>query len=156
MNTDHAERPETASRRPGGRVRRRGERGQSLVELALMLPVILFLLVGVVEVGNALNAYLTVVDGARDGARLGSKGAASDADIKALVVTETERLASPVADSDITITRDYPVGAAETSAIKVEVCYDHPLILDVLDLVPNPLRMCSTTAMPRLVLPGGS
>ena len=118
-------------------MRRRGERGQSLVELALTLPVILFLLVGVVEVGNALNAYLTVVDGAR-------------------VFAGTDGLARRAADSDITITRDYRVGAAETSAIKVEVCYDHPLILDVLDLVPNPLRMCSTTAMPRLVLPGGS
>jgi Flp pilus assembly protein TadG len=81
MNTDHAERPETASRRPGGRVRRRSERGQSLVELALMLPVILFLLVGVVEVGNALNAYLTLVDGARDGARWLQR-AASDDDIR--------------------------------------------------------------------------
>jgi Flp pilus assembly protein TadG len=54
--------------------KRRGERGQSLVELALTLPVLLLLLVGVVEVGNGLNAYLTVVDAAREGARYGITG----------------------------------------------------------------------------------
>ena len=36
--------------------KRRGERGQSLVELALTLPVLLLLLVGVAELGNSLNA----------------------------------------------------------------------------------------------------
>ena len=138
-------------------MRRRGERGQSLVELALTLPVILFLIVGVVEVGNALNAYLTLVDGARDGARLGSKGAASDDDIKNLVVTEMDRLPNDVDPAgDITVQRSVGVPGAETPAIKVTVCYDHPLILDVLDLMPNPLRMCSTTTMPTLDLSGGS
>jgi len=86
--------------------RGRSERGQSLVELALTLPVLLLLLVGLVEVGNALNAYLTVVDAGRDGARLGSKGAASDDEIKNLVVTEMGRLPNAVNPaSDVTVKR---------------------------------------------------
>jgi Flp pilus assembly protein TadG len=72
-----------------------------------MLPVLLLLLVGLVEVGNALNAYLTVVDAARDGARLGSKGSlVSDDQIKALVVKETGRLPNAVNPaSDVTVER---------------------------------------------------
>jgi hypothetical protein len=128
--------------------KRRGERGQSLVELALTLPVLLLLLIGVVEVGNALNAYITVVDAARDGARLGSKGSASDDDIKNLVVTEMGRLPNGVNPaSDITVQRNTVPGS---QSIRVEVCYDHSLILHVPLVTPDPLRMCSTTTMPRL------
>jgi hypothetical protein len=105
-------------------------------------------LIGVVEVGNALNAYLTVVDVARDGARLGSKGAASDNDIKNLVVTEMGRLPDGVdPDSDITVERNTVPGS---QSIRVQVCYDHSLILHVPFVMPDPLRMCSTTTMPRL------
>lgn len=126
----------------------RGERGQSLVELALTLPVLLLLLIGVVEVGNGLNAYLTVVDAARDGARLGSKGAASDDEIKNLVVTEMGRLPNAVNPAgDITVQRNTVPGS---QSIRVEVCYDHSLILHVPLITPDPLRMCSTTTMPRL------
>jgi hypothetical protein len=133
---------------PTRSTRRRGERGQSMVELALTLPVLLLLLIGVVEVGNALNAYLTVVDVARDGARLGSKGAASDDDIKNLVVTEMDRLPDGVDPAhDITVQRNTVPGS---QSIRVKVCYDHSLILHVPLVTPDPLRMCSTTTMPRL------
>ena len=128
--------------------KRRGERGQSLVELAITLPFLLLLLVGVAEVGNALNAYLTVVDAGRDGARLGSKGAASDDDIKNLVVTEMGRLPNAVDPAgDITVERNVVPGSP---SIRVEVCYDHPSMLGLV-VIPDTLRMCSTTTMPRLV-----
>ena len=125
-----------------------GERGQSFVELALTLPVLLLLLVGLVEVGNALNAYITVVDAGRDGARLGSKGAASDDEIKNLVVTEMDRLPDGVDPAtDITVERDV---VPDSPSIRVKVCYDHSLILHLPLVTPDPLRMCSTTTMPRL------
>jgi Flp pilus assembly protein TadG len=122
------------------------------VELALTLPVLLLLLVGVVEVGNGLNAYMTVVDAARDGARLGSKGAASDAEIKSLVQTEMGRLPGQVQLGDITVERNVLLGPSPPSApgIRVTVCYNHPPILPVPLVMPNPLRMCSTTIMPKL------
>jgi len=126
----------------------RGERGQSLVELALTLPVLLLLLVGLVEVGNALNAYITVVDAGRDGARLGSKGAASDDEIKNLVVTEMGRLPDGVDPAtDITVERDV---VPSRSSVRVRVCYDHSLILGVPLVTPDPLRICSATTMPTL------
>jgi hypothetical protein len=129
--------------------RGRGERGQSLVELAFTLPVLLLLLAGVVEVGNALNAYMSVVDAARDGARLGAKGAATDAQIQNLVVTEMGRLPNTVTPaSDITVTHNPMSGYPTRKSISVKVCYNHSPILPVPLVMPNPMRMCSTTTMP--------
>lgn len=129
------------------KIRRRteGEKGQSLAEFALVLPVLLLLLVGIVEIGWGLNSYLTVVDAARDGARLGAKGTAGDDEIRALVAKETERLDGGVQPGDISIVRDNSDPA--NSTIEVEVCYDHALIMGVPVIVPNPLTMCSNTTM---------
>jgi len=44
-------------------------RGQSFVELALTIPVLLLLVAGMVEVVFVFNDYLQLLDGARDGAR---------------------------------------------------------------------------------------
>lgn len=44
-------------------------RGQSFVELALTIPVLLLLIAGMVEIVFAFNDYLQLLDAARDGAR---------------------------------------------------------------------------------------
>lgn len=126
-----------------------GQSGQSLVELSLVLPVFLLLLAGLVEVGDALNSYLTVVDAARDGARLGSRGQASDATIRYIVVKDMERLRDDISPaSDITIAYDTMPG---DDSIKVEVCIDHTLIFPVPGFIPDPIRMCSSTTMRSIV-----
>lgn len=50
----------------------RKNKGQSLVELSLILIIVLIMLAGAVEFGNLLNQYTTLVDGARAGARFAS------------------------------------------------------------------------------------
>ena len=58
---------------PRGRARRRlawsREDGQSLVEFALMLPVLLLILTGIIKFGLMFNNYITLTDAARSGAR---------------------------------------------------------------------------------------
>ncbi len=80
----------------GRRTRRRrdGERGQSLVEFVLTAPILILMLIGLVEIGDGLNSYLTVVSAARDGARLSSQGNATDSAVVAMVAKETERIKS--------------------------------------------------------------
>lgn len=51
-----------------GRLRTRRS-GQALVEFALIAPILLLLVLGVVEFGRALQVYLVVTDAAREGAR---------------------------------------------------------------------------------------
>ena len=49
------------------------QRGQSLVEFALILPVIMFLLLGMVEFGFAVSHDTSIVTATRQGARVGSE-----------------------------------------------------------------------------------
>ena len=48
------------------------ERGQSLVEFALVLPVFLILIFGIVDFGLGLRAWITITNAAREGARVGA------------------------------------------------------------------------------------
>lgn len=48
----------------------RGARGQSLVEFALLFPVLILLLFGIVDLGRGVYAYNTVDNAARQGARV--------------------------------------------------------------------------------------
>ena len=44
--------------------------GQALVEFALVVPVLILLLFGILDFGRAIYAYNTIADAARDGARV--------------------------------------------------------------------------------------
>lgn len=137
----------TVHRTPGRRPRERGERGQSAVEFGILLPIFLLLIVGVVEVNNALNSYITVVSASRDGARLGSKGAATSAAVQALVQKDLQRLPNTTPASNITVT--YPT-VSSMNSVKVKACYDHTTLLSVPIVIPNSFHMCASTTMPKL------
>lgn len=49
-----------------------GQRGATLIEMAIVMPVLVLLLVGILEVGMAFKDYLTVSFSAREGARAGA------------------------------------------------------------------------------------
>lgn len=55
-------------------VRGRGRQGQALVEFALILPLLMLVLFGIVEFGRAWNAKQVLTDAAREGARLAVVG----------------------------------------------------------------------------------
>jgi hypothetical protein len=50
-------------------------RGQSAVELALLLPLLVFLLAGLTETAFCARTYLALLEATREGARLGARGA---------------------------------------------------------------------------------
>jgi hypothetical protein len=52
-----------------GRAAGRDERGQALVEFALVLPILLILIIGIIEFGRAWNISLVLGHAAREGAR---------------------------------------------------------------------------------------
>jgi Flp pilus assembly protein TadG len=49
---------------------RAGQRGQSLVEFAFVLPIIVLLIAAFIEIGRAVFAYNTIANAARQGARV--------------------------------------------------------------------------------------
>lgn len=81
---------------------RRCEEGNSFVELALVLPVLLFLLLGMVDFGLSYNTYITLSNGAREGARWISTNRSNPAGARNRVLTEVAR--ADLTASDVTIT----------------------------------------------------
>lgn len=117
----------------------------------MALPILVALMVGVVEISDALNAYTSVVAASRDGARLGSRGGADDAEVRALVITNLSRLRNTTTTGDITVTHNTVAG---DQSILVQVCHRRTLIMNYPLLpLPNPMTMCATSTMRKLVLP---
>ncbi len=51
-------------------IRRRGERGQAIVEVALILPIFILILVGLFDIGRAVYAFNTISNASREGVRV--------------------------------------------------------------------------------------
>ncbi|MGI6093514.1 MAG: TadE/TadG family type IV pilus assembly protein [Negativicutes bacterium] len=62
----------------------RDNRGQAVVEFALIVPVLLLLVLGIMEFSMVIHQYMVVAGASREGARAAALGG-SDADIEAAV-----------------------------------------------------------------------
>ena len=75
--------PETRKRNWLGRLIR-SRRGQSLVELALIAPVLIILALGVIDYGRVYFAFVSVTNGARNGAHFASNSPSAATDIPSI------------------------------------------------------------------------
>lgn len=50
----------------------KSEKGQSLVEFALILPLLLLLVIGIIDLGKIFHAYITIDHAGREAARMAS------------------------------------------------------------------------------------
>ncbi len=89
------------------------ERGQSLVELAITLPILILLLLGTLDFGMAIFSYSMLRDAAQEGAFYGSFNPANVEDIE-----NRARNISPRAED---VVFSSPVQLRDTDAIKVNV-----------------------------------
>ncbi len=64
----------------------RSKKGQSLIELTLIFPLMLLLVYGVVEVGQIISTYLTLTHTTREGANLTSRGTPPDTTLDAIIL----------------------------------------------------------------------
>ena len=72
-----------------------GKRGQSLVEFALIAPVLIILMLGTIDYGRVYFAYVSVTNGARNGAQFASANASAAADvdgIRTAAIADTSEL----------------------------------------------------------------
>jgi hypothetical protein len=83
------------------------ERGQGLLELAVILPVLLILLMGVVEIGYALRDYLIVVNANREGCRFAARGRFSDSSVGERVVSAGGVIRPGSSATDVPFLRTY-------------------------------------------------
>ncbi len=107
------------------------ERGSTLVEMALVTPLFLWFLLGIIEFGMMINAYVTVQHAAREGVRLGITGADDSA-----IVARVEAAAIPLQPSliDVTVTPAEDLrerGEPLTVAVSYEYTLMTPLVSSI-------------------------
>lgn len=91
----------------------RRERGQSLVEIAISLPVIILILLGTIDFGMAIFSYAIIRDAAQEGALYGSFNPDNKAEIE-----NRARYISPQGEDDIFSS---PVDLTNKDLIQVEI-----------------------------------
>ena len=104
----------------------RSERGQSLAAFALVLPLLVLLLFGIIQFGITFNHYITLTDAVRAGAR---KAAVSrhQPDPVAVTTDQVETAATDLdpADLQITVTSTWEAG----DQVEVEASYPYEIKL---------------------------
>jgi Flp pilus assembly protein TadG len=107
---------------------RSGERGDSLAEFALVLPVLLLILIAILDFGRAIYAYSVVAHSAREGARRGII-LANDSNIspadEADIIAVAENAAVGLDRSQLQVTVPAP---AEEETVEVLVRYTFDLV----------------------------
>jgi Flp pilus assembly protein TadG len=132
---------------------RRGE-GQSLVEFAVVLPVFLLILAGIVDFGLGLYSQMTVINAAREGARL---GIVQPGDTPA-ITARVQAMATGLDQTKLTVPAPVclrPVGSAFVAcsnppwqsgdAVVVKVDYDYHMLWPL--AFGNSLQLSSTVQM---------
>ena len=126
------------------RPRRRG-RGQALVEFALVLPILLLIILGVVDFGRAVYGFNTIGNAARSGGRVAIVSQ-TDASIKTAAITAAISLDTQ--PSDVTIV--YGCGSPKTIGCiaSVTVSYTFRPITPIIGQIWSTINMSSTTKLP--------
>lgn len=107
--------------------------GQSLVEFALLMPLILLLLMAIIEFGFMFNAYITLTSASREGARLASLSASNSA-----IETRVDLVANhlDLSEIDVSITPSY---RDRGDMVTVTVNYDYVMITPIISSVLSPM-----------------
>lgn len=119
---------------------RTGSRGQGILELALMLPVVLLLIAGMLDVARAVQSYVVVHHAAREAARYGMN---SSYDWSGMISVAEDELDRGGLDSDNAII--VANAAAEGLPLQVTVTYSFTLITTVWS--SSPIQLSSTAEM---------
>jgi Flp pilus assembly protein TadG len=122
-----------------------GERGQSMVELALLLPILVFGLIGAADMARAFGAQLATQNAARAGAEAAVlKVATTDALIETYALNELASVPG-VNSADATVTVSHTTSGA-VDYVTVSVRYTWRTLV-AWPLVPNEATFDRSTKM---------
>lgn len=127
-----------------GRSRRRG-RGQALVEFALVLPVFLLIIFGVVDFGRAVYGFNTIGNAARAGGRVAIVSQ-TPATIQNAAIGEAIGLGTQPADVVISYGCAAPYSIGCIASVKVN--YTFRPITPIIGQIWSSIAMSSTTQLP--------
>jgi Flp pilus assembly protein TadG len=114
--------------------RKNNQKGQSLVEVAITLPVIILIMAGVLDLGRAYFTYVALSDAAAEGAAYAAINPGDTTQIVERAVESSNGLL--VLDQDQITIQNNSLTAG--SPITVTVTYDYALLTPILDsIVPE-------------------
>ena len=123
---------------------REGERGQALVEMALVLPLFFLLLFGVIEMGRVGYAYITVSNAAREGGRVATIGG-TDLEITSSIKNAATSLNPASLTINITPTQALRLSG---QGVTVQVAYPVQLVIPIIsNVIPNPFVVSTSIVM---------
>ena len=120
----------------------REQKGQALVELALLLPVLLLLLGGIMEFGRLLHAQLVLTAASREGARAAAVGLPPEE-----VCGRVREVAAALDEDRLEVVQEPAGGLARGQLVTVTVRYTLDLVFPFMEAllpVPFPLRASTT------------
>lgn len=135
--------------RPRGRTRL-GEAGQALVEIAIALPILLALLIGIFEFARAYNVQQVITNAAREGAREGVLPSTTQAE--AVARTDARLADANIVSATVTYSCTGGCDTGEAVTVDISVPYTFRFIGPVLSLFssgvdPGTITLSSTATM---------
>jgi Flp pilus assembly protein TadG len=122
-----------------GWVLMKSEKGQSLVEFALTLPVLILLLFGIVDFGRIFHAYLTIDHAGREAARAASIGKDA-ATITSIAVNQGSSIGLKTKHVNVS------TGSSGTNAT-ITIHYPITFLTPMIGKIVGPLTLNDTTVM---------
>ncbi len=130
-------------------MRRASERGAAAVEFAIVLPLLLFIVLGAIDWGHYFMVEEIAVNAAREGARVGSLHAPDAPDAPMIAEAETTATAY-LSRAGLDLTRATVTAVPGAGSVVVQVSYRTGSITGFLDLVPLlPANATATAEMRR-------
>lgn len=116
--------------------RLRQEQGVSLVEFALILPLFLLLLLGMVDLGQGFNRYLVMLNATREGAMWLGRHPTDIPGMEARIAGELQQSGLPL--ENIVVKRTPQKGTyASGDLVKVTLEYQYTLLFGAITRIPS-------------------
>ena len=142
-------------------LRRRGRSGQSLVEFALVFPIVILLFMAIFDFGRAIFAYNTVSNAARDGARVAIVDQRSTAGVSNAAQAAADQATGlgldPADPNQVRVQYLHPTlpGACPSDwgewagcIAEVRVQYAYSAVTPLIGSIVGPITIGSTTELP--------
>lgn len=111
--------------------------GQALVEFALMLPFLMMIIVGALDLGRAYFTYMSVINAAREGARYGAANPTDTYNIKTHAWNEVDTNFINLSSLNVSQT------CADTSGAAASCVYKNAMVVNV----SYPFRLLTAEAV---------
>ena len=127
-------------------MQRKKEKGQALVEFAIILPVLLLILFGILQFGVTFNQYISVTAAAREGARKASVSRSLGASAATTAAVNAAKATAPsLKQTSMQVIVTPSAAWAQGSDVTVQVKY--PYSINILGKVVSSGYLTSSTTM---------